>query len=124
MRVCTRSAAVAKSLSSNPVSWPCSAKKARSRAANSAGVSLRMLGVDGFGLLLVEAGRVGVDVDDVEGRHHLSRLKTSRSSMAIPQPSKEIVVRRPSGRKPLVDVQKQVGLRVTLPGQFPAFPIT
>ncbi|CPU64256.1 Uncharacterised protein [Mycobacteroides abscessus] len=42
MRVCTRSAATAKALSSSPSSCPCAAKYVRSRVTNSSGANSRM----------------------------------------------------------------------------------
>ena len=65
------------------------------------------------GLLLVEPGRVGVDVDDVEGGHHLVEAEHV-AIVGDPPAEQRQIVQQALGDEAAVAVQEQVGLRVAL----------
>ncbi len=70
-------------------------------------------GVDRLGLLEVEAGRVGVDVADVEGGVHL--LEGEHVVVGRDRPAQQgEVVEQALGQEAALAVQEQVGLRVAL----------
>lgn len=72
-----------------------------------------MLGVDRVGLLLVEPGRVGVDVDDVERGHHLTEAEHVAVLGDTPAQRRQ-VVQQTLGQEAAIAVQEQVGLRIAL----------
>ena len=73
------------------------------------------------GLLLVEAGRVGVDVDDVERGHHLVEAEHV-VVVGDPPAQQRQVVQQALGDEATVAVQEQVRLRVALGELLVAVP--
>ena len=75
-----------------------------------------MVGVERIGLLLVEAGRVGVDVGHIESRDHL--VEAEHVAVVGDRPTKQRqVIQQTLGDEAAVAVQEQIGLRIAL-GQF------
>ena len=72
-----------------------------------------VIGVQRVGLLLVEPGRIGVDVDDVEGGDHL--VEAEHVAVVGDRPAKQRqVIQQTLGDEAAVAMQEQVGLRVAL----------
>ena len=72
-----------------------------------------VLGIDRVGLLLVEAGRIGVDLGDVEGRNHL----VEREDIVIvgdAPPEQSQVVQQSLGNEAPIAVDEEVGLGIAL----------
>ncbi len=72
-----------------------------------------VVAVDRLGLLLVETGRVRVDVDNVERGRELVEREHVAVGTDRPAEQRE-VVEQPLGDEAAVPVQEQVGLRVAL----------
>ena len=72
-----------------------------------------VFGVERIGLLLVEPGGIGVDVDDVERGHHL--VEAEHVAVVGDAPAQQgQVIQQALGNEAAVAVQEQVRLRVTL----------
>ena len=114
MRVCTSRAASANCASSSPVSWPCAAKYV-AQPCGEVVVAQHpdVVGVERVGLLLVEAGGVGVDVDDVERGDHLVEAEHVAVVGDAPAEQRQ-VVQQPLGDEAALAVQEQVRLRIAL----------
>ena len=80
-----------------------------------------MRGVDGLGLLEVEAGRVGVDAGDVEGRDHL--LEGEHVAVLRDRPTEQgQVVQQSLGQEAVVAVGEEVRLGIALGELLVALP--
>ena len=72
-----------------------------------------VLGVERVGLLLVEPGRIGVDVDNIERRHHL--VEAEQVVVVGDRPAEQRkIIQQPLGDEAAVAVGEQIRLRVTL----------
>ncbi|CNV11417.1 Uncharacterised protein [Mycobacterium tuberculosis] len=80
-----------------------------------------VLGVQRVGLLLVEPGRAGVDVGNVERGHHLVETEQVVVVGYGPAEQRE-VVQQAFGDEPAVAVGKQVRLRIALRELLGALP--
>ncbi len=72
-----------------------------------------MISVQRIGLLLVEAGRVGVDIGHIEGRDHL--VEAEHVAVVGNRPAKQRqVIQQTLGDEAAVAVQEEIRLRVAL----------
>ncbi len=122
MRVCTRRAAAANLRAVEPrVVVVLGEERRQPRGEFVLAQQPDVFGIECVRLLLVEPRGVGVDVDDVEGSHHLVEAEYVAVLGNTPTQQREIV-QQPLGNEAAVAVDEQIRLRIALGQLLVAVP--